>query len=242
MRCLALCLALVLPVPLAAQSLPETVEAVLDAHILPGFEELEAKTAELEAAAAADCAPGSESLRAAYAEAFDAWIRVSHLRFGPMETDNRGFALAFWPDGRGSTPRDLNGLIADADPVIETADDFATVSVAARGFFAMEFLLFDPEISAAADSAYGCALIRRVAADAHATAAVILADWRGSHADLMRTAGENSTYQSPEEALRAVYGALVEGLEATAELRLGLKKSQVVRIDRVSRPTKRRGA
>ncbi|HBR37591.1 MAG TPA: peptidase M75, partial [Sulfitobacter pontiacus] len=50
-------------------------------------------------------------------DAFDAWIAVSHLRFGPSETDNRAFALAFWPDSRGATPKTLAGLITDADPV-----------------------------------------------------------------------------------------------------------------------------
>ncbi|MEM9757392.1 MAG: imelysin family protein, partial [Pseudomonadota bacterium] len=49
----------------------------------------------------------------------------------------------------------------------------------------------------------------------------IEADWLETHADLMRTAGANETYTSTEDAMRALFGALVEGLEATVDLRLG---------------------
>jgi len=34
---------------------------------------------------------------AAYHVAFDAWMSVSHLRFGPSEADDRAFAIAFYP-------------------------------------------------------------------------------------------------------------------------------------------------
>ena len=72
-----------------------------------------------------DCAPDSPSLRTAYRDAFDAWICVSHLRFGPSEAGDRVFALALWPDTRG--------LIAQSNPVAGNAAAFAGVSIAARG-------------------------------------------------------------------------------------------------------------
>ncbi|MEM9756598.1 MAG: imelysin family protein [Pseudomonadota bacterium] len=221
MRWLTLTLVLALPGTLAAQDHADTISAVLDEIVLPGYATLTAETAAFAAAAEAECAPTSEPLRAAYNDAFDAWIAVSHFRFGPAETDNRGFALAFWPDSRGATPRTLSELIDGQDPVIDTAEEFATVSVAARGFYAMEFLLYDEATAAAATSDYGCALIRRVASDIAATAETIEADWLETHADLMRTAGANETYTSTEDAMRALFGALVEGLEATVDLRLG---------------------
>ncbi|QBY01487.1 peptidase M75 [Rhodophyticola sp. CCM32] len=221
MRYLAICLALFLPLMALAQSQSEEIDDILDRHILPGFEALVEETGALAAAATADCTPASEPLRAAYNAAFDAWVRVSHLRFGPMEAENRGFALGFWPDARGATPRALADLIRDQDPVIDTPEGFATISVAARGFYGLEFLLYDPELSSAEPAAYRCALIRAASADTHATARAILSDWQGRYAGLMRGAGRNQTYQSYDEALRALFGALVEGLEFTADLRLG---------------------
>ncbi|MEL6954874.1 MAG: imelysin family protein [Pseudomonadota bacterium] len=215
----ALAPALFLAAPALAQQ--QIVDRALDDYVLPGFEMLAAETSELAAVAAEDCAPGSETLRAAYGTAFDAWIGVSHLRFGPLEAENRAFALAFWPDRNGATPGSLGQLLSEEDPVIETAESYATVSVAARGFYAMEFLLYDEAVSAAAEGAYGCALIQAVAADIAATSADALADWQESHAELMRSAGSNQTYQSTNEALRALYGSFVEGMEFTRDLRLG---------------------
>ena len=60
----------------------------------------------------------------------------------------RAFAIAFWPDSRGATPKTLAELISAEDPVIYSREEFAAVSIAARGFHALEFLLFDPRLSA----------------------------------------------------------------------------------------------
>lgn len=217
MRLIPFFTAALIAAPALAQQ--ANVDRAIDSYVLPGFEALAAETSEFAALAAEDCAPGSEALRTAFGEAFDAWIRVAHLRFGPLETDNRAFALAFWPDRNGATPTSLNELIAEEDPIVESAEGYATVSVAARGFYAMEFLLYDDAVDASGD--YGCALIQVAAQDIANTTAAALADWQSEHADLMRGAGGNQTYQSTAEALRALYGSLVEGLEFTRDLRLG---------------------
>ncbi|MEM9342410.1 MAG: imelysin family protein [Pseudomonadota bacterium] len=194
------------------------VKAIVDQHILPGYQALATETADLAAAAVADCAPDSEALRVAYNEAFDAWVRVSHLRFGPSETDDRAFALAFWPDPRGSTPKALSTLIRDQDPAVETAEAFSTVSVAARGFYALEFLLYDPQF---ADSgAYRCTLTQAIANDIAANSAAILGDWEATYATLMSEPG-NDTYRTPTEAAQQVFTALSTGLEFTADTRMG---------------------
>lgn len=172
------------------------VDAALDQHILPGFAHLTDSTAAL--AASDDCAPIK-----AWAQASDAWQAVSHLRFGPTEVDNRGFALAYWPDPRGATPKALNTLLSDDSPAV------ADASVAGRGVYAMEYLLFDPAF--AADKAR-CALIHALADDAHATATAIAQDWNDRYADLLRNAS-NATYQSDTEALQELNKALQTGLE-----------------------------
>ena len=212
---------LTLPLPLAAQSPEEIIAAALDEHILPGYAALTEATATLAGAAQADCAANGTDLRAAYQTAFDAWAGVAHLTFGPAETDNRFFALAFWPDPRGATPRGLSRLIAEADPVVEDANEFATVSVASRGFYALEFLLYDETVGTAGEPAYRCALILAVTADIDRTARALRADWEDRFADLMRNAGTNDRFRSPEEALRLLFTSLDQGLEFTADLRLG---------------------
>lgn len=206
--------------PLTAQAETE-IESITQGHILPRFEALAQSTQALEQAAVADCAPGSTALRAAYGAAFDAWIKASHLRFGPTEVDDRAFALAFWPDSRGATPRALAGLIADEDPIADNAASYADMSIAARGFYAMEFLLYDDAISTAGDAAYHCTLVQTVAADIAATSSAIREDWQAGYTNEMLSPSASGVYRSEQEVLQEMLRALSTGLEVTSDTRIG---------------------
>ena len=200
----------------AADHATLTARAV-DTHVLPAVAALADPTATLADAAEAVC-DGTTDLAArlaAYHAAFDAWMGASHLRFGPMERENRGFAIAFWPDPRAAGPRALSRLLA------EEAPDLTLAPIAARGLFALEWLLADPAAEAG-DPVRRCHLIAAVAADLATTAAAVDADWRTDYAARLRTAGTvgNMLYTTPEEATRTLYGALTGGLDATRDLRL----------------------
>ena len=215
---LALC---ALPTLTVAQPADKVIDGIIDAHILPRFEVLAAQTATFADMAMQECEPTSEALRGSYARAFDAWISASHLRFGPAQVDDRAFALAFWPDSRGATPRTLGKLIADQDPIVASADTFAQVSIAARGFYAMEFLLFDPALMQAGDPAYHCRLVQTISADIAATSEDIFEDWRTSYGTHLRTPAANGTYRTRQEARQELFKALSTGLQFTSESRLG---------------------
>lgn len=199
----------------------------LDGHILPGYERLAAETAALAGTAETTCSDSGAAdrgaLDAAYHSAFDAWMGVSHLGFGPAEEDGAAFAIAFWPDTRGATPRMLAGLIAAEDTVVADPNAFREVSVAARGLFALEQLLFDPDAPALEAAGYRCDLVQAIATDLAATADVLLARWRDPYGPLLRRAGDpdNPLYSAPEESTRALYSALTSGLQADIDLRLG---------------------
>ncbi len=220
MRALILSLCL-LPAAVTAQTPDPIVASVVGEHVLPGFDALARTSDALHDAAETDCRAVAPGLRATFGGAVDAWIGVSHLRFGPSETDNRAFALAFWPDSRGMTPRSLSQLIDEQDTIGQDAEDYDDMSIAARGLYALEFLLYDPDLSTRGDPTYRCTLIRTVTADIARTAHQIADDWHDNYADLMLTAGANEIYQSPDEARRALFGALDTGLEFTADTRLG---------------------
>ena len=195
-----------------------TIDAVLDQHVLPRMQQLSESAADLSEAAVADCTPAA--LRGPWSEAFDAWIGVSHLRFGPAETASRGFALAFWPDTRGRMPKALSGLIADADPVVEDPARFAEVSIAGRGFYALELMLYDPAFAERGEADYRCALIRAMTADIAATAGAIFSDWTEGYAAAMRNPG-SGPYKDESEVLQELFKALDTGLQINADLRLG---------------------
>lgn len=216
MRLLALLL--VFAGPVWAVDHAALARRALDGQILPGFDALAAETAAL-SAAVGDCSD-PDAIRAGYDRAFDARMGVSHIRFGPLEEGETGFAIAFWPDTRGATLRSLGALQAAQDPVVDDPAAFARVSIAARGLFALDLLL--AEGAAPAPGGYDCRLLGAVAADLAATAARADGRWRDPYAGYVVAPGpENPIFLKPEDVTRALYTAMVTGLEATAGLRYG---------------------
>lgn len=207
--------------PATAIAQDSMVANIIDHHILPRFERLAAETDILAAVAATTCDTTSVPLRAAYGDAFDAWVSASHLRFGPTEVDDRAFALAFWPDSRGATPKALNRLIADQDPIVGDSEDYSDMSIAARGFYAMEFVLYDPALSTSGNDEYRCALLRAIATDTSAVAQDIHDDWVNDYAARLTRLSATGTYRSTGEVLQELLKALSTGLEFTTETRLG---------------------
>lgn len=186
------------------------VGRALDDHVLPGLDWLAETTAAL-----AETPCDQALLRPAYAQAALAWAAVSHLTLGPAEEEGRARAVLFWPDDRDATGRGLR-LLREGGEAAWTPDAIARASVAARGLGALERQIGD-------GSAEPCGLTLALADDLAATTAAIRDGWTGGFADLMRDAGAagNTRFLAPKEAEAALFTALLSGLEATAEQRLG---------------------
>lgn len=203
-------LALMALAPAARADVAETVKD----QILPGYASFREKAAAL----AADPSCEAEALRPAFNAAFDAWLAVGHLRLGPAEDEGRALAIAFWPDPKGlgqkAQTRLLTGDPADLEP-----QRFAAQSIAARGLFALERLLY-PEKPLPAD---GCALIRATSADLAHMAGAIEDDWTGGYADKLLAPGAagNETFLTETEARQALFTQLATGLEFLSDQRLG---------------------
>lgn len=208
-------------VPAVAQPISELTADAVNNHVLPGFSRLAAQSQVLANVAQSDCVSGSPQLQAAYGDAFDAWIGVSHLRFGPSERDDRAYALAFWPDSRAVTPKTLAAMIASEDDIAQNLDDYADVSIAARGFYALEFLLYDDVIAVAGTDAYRCTLIRTVTGDIAALTDAIYDDWTSGYADQLLHPSPEATYHTEEEAAQEMFKAVSTGLEFVGDTRLG---------------------
>lgn len=215
MRYLALIAAL-LPLPALAQT--TLLETAVNDHIIPRYERVAATADALEQAALQDCTLTSAPLRAAYHAGFDAWIGVTHLRFGPSEVENRAFAMAFWPDKKGFTAKALERLISAEQPL----DSYNQTSIAGRGYFALDMLLFDPRF-VAADAEYTCRLVQAITADISDMADAILNDWTQEYSAHLITAGSetNPVYLSEAEGIQELFKAVLTGMEFTQAQRLG---------------------
>jgi len=203
---------------LAAPALAD-VDSALEEHILPGLKAFSTAAADLAETAAADCRP--EAVAPAYHTAFDAWLAVSDIRIGPSETG--ALSLSFWPDSRGSTQRSLGRLIAEQDPIARDTEAYADVSIAARGFFALDMVMFDPAFAGYETGSYTCDLVGTIAADISRQAEALNTAWVDDFAITLREAGAdgNATYLTEDEALRAIYTQILTSLEFTADTRLG---------------------
>jgi predicted lipoprotein len=206
-------LALILLAPLPSHA---GVTDAVQRTVLPGYAEFTAAAASLADAAAADCRP--ETLRDEWGAAFDAWMGVSYLRIGPVEDDGMALAIAYWPDPKGAVQRAVAGLLAPAGPDLADASQISEISVAGRGLFGLERLLFNEP-----QSDRSCAATRAVAADLSRMAEATEVGWTQSYADALTTAGatDNTLFLSPVEARQALFTQLVTGLEFTADQRLG---------------------
>ncbi|RWR26304.1 signal peptidase [Sinirhodobacter populi] len=204
----------------AAGAASADIGQVIANHARPGYAAFVEAGRALDEAARADCAPAG--LVAPFHAAQDAWMRVAHLRIGPSEDRGRALSIAFWPDPKESGRRTTAGLIAAENPVVHDPAAFTRISVAARGFPALERLIFaDPPPSG--DPAYLCDLTRALTGDLVLQAQALDEAWIGDFARLLTGAGQpgNQTYLSAAEARQALFTLLVAGLEMDADQRLG---------------------
>jgi predicted lipoprotein len=184
---LPLTAALAAPPALAEAGWGDLNRAVIDGHIVPRYRLLEQSARTLEHRLARLCeAPTETALaqsRAGFRAALDAWSGISHIRFGPVETDRRWFRFQLWPDKRGTGQRQVRQLLVAADSARLAPDAFASESVAVQGLTALEHLLFPEsevgvaDFAAAGVPSFRCRFAQAIGANLSAMAAATLADW-----------------------------------------------------------------
>ncbi len=210
----AILLALVMAQPARA----DVAEAVTTV-IVPGYQAFAEATAHLSDLAAVGCTDQA-ALRSGWNAAFDAWLEVAHFRMGPSEVDGRALAIAFWPDPKGSGAKAQAALMASgSDKPLDPAT-FHEQSVAARGLFGLERLLYPMDRMFRGPAA--CPLIQATAADLASMAAALRDGWAGGYADHLLQPGSagNTDFLTQDEARRALLTALITGLEFNADQRL----------------------
>lgn len=210
---------LVLVCALASPAMADVDKVVAD-HILPAVARFAEETQTLADTALIDCS--APALRPAYQDTFDAWMGISHVHFGPLETDGRSLAIAFWPDPRGMVPKAVERLVATRDAAVDSETAFAEVSVAGRGLFTLEAMLYDDAQSGYGRGDYGCRLATALAIDLARTGRALNEGWH-DYAPLLLTPGTagNTAYLGERDAVQELYTALMTGLEFTKDQRIG---------------------
>ena len=219
-----------LPGKAEAAGFADANRAIVDRHILPGYDKLAAANRQLDQAAGRFCATpdaaGLDSLRAGFHRAMDAWQSIRHIRFGPVELFLRHHRFQIWPDRRNSVGKQLAGLIAEADPKVDDPALFAQASVAVQGLSALERLLFGASVSLDQfREIYRCRLLRAITRGLDGMSAELLTEWSRGDATyrhtLTRPGPDNPVFDSHEAVSGRLLNELYTALTEMEELKLG---------------------
>ena len=193
------------------------VREVVERQIAPGFAAFEGAAQALSDAAQDEC--DGPALQGPWNAAFDAWLAVQHFHLGPSEEGGRALTIAYWPDPKGLGTRQMTAMLEAKDPAILTPEGMGQVSIAARGLYGIERVLYGAPY---AQGDYACDLVRAMSADLAATAQGLARDW-AAFEPILKSAGAdgNTTYHTVDEARQALFTQLLVGLEFNEATRLG---------------------
>lgn len=95
-----------------------------------------------------------KQLRESWREAMSAWMKAQHIDTGPIVSENLAWTFQFWPDKKNLVKAKVDAFLETTEEI--TPDKIATTSVIVQGYSALEYVLFDKEISKALLKKQGC--------------------------------------------------------------------------------------
>jgi predicted lipoprotein len=200
----------------ATTSWASSNQALVDQHILPRYVQLVESTQALNEQTKQFCVVRDEArftaLRAAYHQAMDDWMRVQHIRLGPVGMFLRYNRYQHWPDKHGTGTKQLRLLLAGKNIDALNAGQFSRSSVAVQGFTALERLLFPQQVnldafSKAGVAGYRCHLLSAITDNLARMSAGIVNDWQGgeiNYREVIATADKGNAYYGNEKDVSGV--------------------------------------
>ena len=232
-----LCVAALLPAmtSYAGELPPDFGKRLTSTYISPAMQGFHRSADRLNAALQDWCAApdkaGARRIDKGFAQLVRAWAGIEFLRFGPLVKANRYEKLNFWPDPRGITLRQVQGVLAKPDAIPDAAQ-LATHSVAIQGLPALEYVLYREGGLLAGLSNGGvaagvtpetCSYAMSVAGNLEQLGSELANEWRpgGSYAQqFARPSAGNSLYRSQQEVAAEAIKALSTGLQFARDVKL----------------------
>jgi predicted lipoprotein len=186
----------------------QTVMAnAVDGYIRPAYADFHAKASALakvtEDFCAATSEPGLKNLQAGFADMVESWGRIEFLRLGPVMEENRLERILFYPDRKSTGLKQVRALLAKPDESVTDAGSLKGRSVAIQGLRCR----------------YGLAIARNV----ETIAAELQAAWDapdGVATDWKDPSADNPVFRDDKEAVAALIGVAVHGLEMVRDQRI----------------------
>ncbi|HZG31518.1 MAG TPA: imelysin family protein [Ensifer sp.] len=205
------------------------MQRTVDDVIIPGYSAFrtaaEAAASSMNQLCIANDASSYQGARAAFANLVSAWSRIEVLRDGPVLDNNMFERILFFPDRKGLALKQIQALLAAKDENAIAGASMKSKSVAVQGLTGLEFVLSgsgSEELASGKDN-FRCHAGRAIAANIALLAGELSDAWNepdGIAGKWRKPGPDNPVFRNGEEALIALLGILVRGLETTNEKRL----------------------
>ena len=227
---------------------PDLVDAILDKAsdevVVSGYKSFGAASVALITSIDSLCSSPSDatlaSTQKAYSDVVVSWSKVETIKIGPVLNDNRQERILFYPDKSGSGLKQITAALTAKDEAALTPEKMQGASVALQGLGAMEYVLFGKgfEELKTADGAYRCKFGQAIATGLLTQSDTLTSEWTkadGIAHDFKHPSSSNPLFQTDKQAVTALLGTLVHGLDMIRKQRISSFYSAK---DNVSNPKK----
>jgi len=207
----------------------QVVIRAVDGYIRPAYADFHAKASALAEETAKLCgAPsdaGFRAMGARFGDAVESWNRVSIITEGPVMQKNRFERVLFYPDRKSIGLKQVQALIAKPDEAVTDPKALADRSVAIQGLGAFEYVFFGsyPEGVVAEKNSFRCRYGLAIARNVEGIAAELQVAWddpKGIANDWKNPSKDSAVYRTGEEAMQALIGVHVHGIEMVRDQRI----------------------
>lgn len=201
----------------------------VDGYIRPAYADFHARASALAKTTETFCAAtsdtGLKAVQTGFADTIESWGRIEFLREGPVLEQNRFERILFYPDRKSTGLKQVQALLAKPDESVTDAPSLKTRSVAIQGLGAFEFLFFGayPEGIVAEKNGFRCRYGLAVAKNVESIAAELQTAWDapdGVARHWKAPGADNPVYRDEKEAVSALIGIAVHGLEMVRDQRI----------------------
>lgn len=191
--------------------------AVVDDQLIPLYQRLAETGTALGGAGERFCDSGlAQDYRtfvAAYHKSMDAWQAIQHIEFGPITYINWYYRIQYWPDDKGTGPRQLSALLAGRDDSIFSVDNFPRQSVGVQGFPALERLLFeDNALAMLQEDAFRCRFAQVISANIAGMSVGVHQRWVEEFRATVMNPEDSGFFEDSKDLSISLMRALVQSL------------------------------
>lgn len=214
------------------------LEQVTEQQILPGYKTFAGNTQQLANSLEQYCSQGQqeEHLKQAqhqWRNTMDSWQSIQAIQFGPIQENNLGWELQFWPDKKNLIARKNKGLLLEDTEL--TDERLQKASVVVRGIPSLEFLLFDPKALSYGDLQRRCDLMQGIAKHLVSVTSKLSQQWHTEHAQLLTQPGpDNPLYPEDKQAIAVVLDSFLSSIEVIKDRKLGQALGLKARKQRIN--------